>query len=137
MKKLLALVFVIFLSCSEKEIILQKQEVLYRYYPKDKNYSVEIISTLSSECKNLDKFYILPEKDTLFLSVDDIKGEDINLHIILPNREFNYNDSLFIKKISDLEIRNINNDIKIKKARDYTIESRIYMWEGGVFGGIE
>lgn len=137
MKKLLALVFVIFLSCSEKEIILQKQEVLYRYYPKDKNYSVEIISTLSSECKNLDKFYILPEKDTLFLSVDDIKGEDINLHIILPNREFNYNDSLFIKKNSDLEIRNINNDIKIKKARDYTIESRIYMWEGGVFGGIE
>lgn len=137
MKKLLALVFVIFLSCSEKEIILQKQEVLYRYYPKDKNYSVEIISTLSSECENLDKFYILPEKDTLFLSIDDIKGEDINLHIILPNREFNYNDSLFIKKISDLEIRNINNDIKIKKARDYTIESRIYMWEGGVFGGIE
>lgn len=136
MKRLLTLVFVIFLSCSEKEIILKKQEVLYRYHPQDKNYSVEIISTLLSENRNLDKFYIISEKDTVFLSVNDIKDKEIELYMALPNRKINYNDSLFIRKVQNLEIKNTNN-IKIRKAKDYIIESRIYIWEGGVFGGVE
>lgn len=58
------------------------------------------------------------------------------MHIILPNRELKYNDSIFIQKMKNIEIKAINNNIKIKRKKNI-IETRMYMWEAGTFGGIE
>lgn len=132
---LLLLLHIILLSCRKKEIILTKQEVLYKYNYSDKNYSVEILFTLLSDSNN-DIFYITEGQDTLFLSINNIRDKEIDLHIILPNRELKYNDSIFIQKMKNIEIKAINNNIKIKRKKNI-IETRMYMWEAGTFGGIE
>lgn len=74
MKKLIVvLLCIIFSSCS-KRVVLERQEVVYQYVEKDRNYRVEIDLILLNKDlskSDLSQFYVLKEKDTLLF--DEIK----------------------------------------------------------------
>lgn len=139
-KNILFLLCFIIISCS-KTVLLERQEIVYQYIEKDKNYKVEIDLILLNKDlskSDLSQFYVLKEKDTLFFDKIKILEKDtIELSLEYPNREKVFGNKYFIDKIKSIEIKNKNREISINKLENYNTKVRVYMWKAGAFGGIE
>lgn len=130
------------ISCinQKKEAIVDNQKLLYdSTQTKDKSFNITIITTMKVndeiEAKDLNKFYIIANTDTLALNIKKIDSSNqlefrvIEYSTILRQKEKKFGDDNFIKSIENYEIKNRDPNINTIKSSEYSILPLIRLWK--------
>lgn len=130
------------LSCTnqKKEVMVDNQKLLYdSTKTKDKSFNITIITTMKIgdeiEAKDLNKFYMIANTDTLALNMKKIDSTNqlypriIEYSTILKQKQKEFGDDDFVKRVEGYKIKNRNTSINTIKSSEYSISPLIKLWK--------
>lgn len=107
---------------------ITKQELLYNYSKKNKKFKVTLNTKFEIDKKSKDdRFFILFENDKIELQQNNKIKSEYALHFTMEQNDFG--DSIFVKKIKNSQILNLENK-KVSKSKHYKFEIKTILWIG-------